>query len=159
MHKGAIDNEKKKGIKIYKSKSKEEEGILANLKDYVYCAYGRSSFGFRFLGYSVGAPILDYLQNKDNYSSGTSEFIPSNIETSGVSNIDDSSVIDDSSASDDNPIINGKGNILAYTLNVDDLSSKSKLSSAISNIKTNTNATSVIVPLNQGRISKLFYRD
>ncbi|NLP26894.1 MAG: hypothetical protein GX365_06060 [Clostridiales bacterium] len=139
---------RKKGIKIYKSKSKRRGRHPSKFKRIMSIVLmGGVVLGLGFLGYSVGAPILDYLQNKDNYSSGTSEFIPSNIETSGVSNIDDSSVIDDSSASDDNPIINGKGNILAYTLNVDDLSSKSKLSSAISNIKTNTNATSVIVPL------------
>ncbi len=137
-----------KGIKIYKSKVKRRGKRHSKFKSVM--SIGLTiviALGLAFLGYSAGAPILDYFKNRDNNSSGSSEFIPSGTETSETNNSNNSDISDESTVESNQPIVNTKNNFFAYTLTVDDLSSKTKLSNSLSNIKTNTTATSVVVPL------------
>ncbi|NLK71273.1 MAG: hypothetical protein GX286_07565 [Clostridiales bacterium] len=137
-----------KGIKIYKSKPKRRGRSRSKFRRILSAVLTIViAFGLGFLGYSVGEPILKYIKNKDKYSSGTSEFIPPIAETSESNNSENSDMSDSSSDESKQSIVNKKGNFFGYVLSVDDLSSKSKLSNALLEIKSNTSATSVVVPL------------
>lgn len=135
-----------KGIKLYRSKGKKYRR-KSKLRSVISAIVTVVLIGcVAFLGYSVGAPILNYLQNKDSYYSESGKYVPDVTEDLVSS---ESGLLSDNGAVSDVVSSNSNTEALehsdAYTLNAEALKSITDLEAALTGVSKDYN--SVIVPL------------